>query len=178
MNDETTTPEYTPPTHKVGRNKKGEVELTPIDDAAPQSGAASAQHSFFEDDQGDNLASGVVLLNGQKVMVRELSASEMAAYSQGEKEIAEMLRALSDAKDNETAEAQADAIKERQMALYDAAIEAGVSSWELKRPNGEPVPCTPEFKRKLRISKKVELSEKIVRRSATGRDMDAFLGGS
>ena len=156
-------------------NEHGEFDLPKSEQPTQET---AAQHSFFEDDEGKNLESGILLLDGQKVMVRELSASEMAAYSKGEKEITEMLRALAQVKDGEEAEAQAKAIKARQIALYDAAIEAGVSSWELTRPDKTPVPCTSESKKKLRISKKVELSEKIVRRSETGRALDSFLGSA
>jgi hypothetical protein len=165
---------------EIELNEHGELDLPKSEQSGQELGreVKTSQHSFFEDDEGENLESGAILIDGQKVTVRELSATEMAAYSQGEKEIAEMLRALAQVKNDEEAEAQSEAIRTRQIALYDAAIEAGVSSWELTRPDKTPVPCTPEFKKKLRLSKKVELSEKIVRRSATGRAFDSFLGSA
>ena len=158
-------------------NESGELDLPKSEQPAPEIGAEvkPAKHSFFDDDEGENLESGAVLLDGQKVKVRELSASEMAAYKTRSKKLAEAMKKLRAAKTEEEVERQSEAVKMHQIAIYDEIIGAVVSSWELKRPDGTPVPCTPDTKKKLRLSKRAELTDMIVQRSSLGWNDSAFL---
>jgi hypothetical protein len=134
--------------------------------------------SFFDDDEGESLYSGVVLLDGFKVRVRELTAAEMAQYTQSERQLSELLGELASTTDGAIAENIAEQMKSAQRAIWDTTIGLAVSGWELQRPDGTAVPCTPESKARLRASKKSELCDKIVQRSSMGRDLSGFLATS
>lgn len=168
----------------MSQNTQAETEWTPElgiievqDETQPQSPKGET-FSLFEDDEGDSLYSGTVLLDGQKVRVRELSAAEMTIYSKGERELAQLMQSMDKIKAETEAEVRADEIKECQRALWNQVLRWAVSGWELKRPDGSPVECTPENKAKLRASKKAELCDKIIQRSSMGRDLTNFLAES
>ena len=65
----------------------------------------------------------------------------------------------------------------RRIACVRVILPA-VTSWDLKRPDDSPVPFTRDTAEKLRISKQIELSEKIVQRSVFGTDFSGFLAPS
>lgn len=154
------------------RDKSGKPTIGEEPKGAAAEGGAM---SFFDDDEGENLYSGVVLLDGESIRVRELTAAEVTAYSKGNQRVGELLMALGAVTDSEEAERKAAEIQALQLEIFDAVIERGVSGWDLKRPDGSPVPCTPETKQKLRLSKKSDLTNKIVQRSTLGRDLSSFL---
>ena len=142
-----------------------------------QEASQSESMSFFDDDEGESLYSGFVLLDGVKIRVRELDAAEMAEHRAQEKVVAELLRDIA-ASDERDLDVRADEIVGKQNDLWDGIIALAVSGWELKRPDGTPVECTPETKKKLRRTKKAILVDKIIQRSALGRDMSGFLDES
>lgn len=133
--------------------------------------------SFFDDDEGDNLYSFTVILDGQKIRARELTKRELTEYNRLEMNVAEAIQAVA-SKDQAEAERAVESVPALQAAAHDYVVDKAVSGWELKRPNGTAVPCTAEAKKKLRASKKAELVDRIVQRSQIGRELQSFLTAS
>ena len=139
---------------------------------APKIEANGMKLSFFEDDEGDNLFTGVVLLEGRKIFVRDLTKAERDELAKKETEVQKLLEQVAD---SESEEVDIEDYPVAQIGLYDWVIERCVGNWELTRPNGQSVDCTTENKKKLHPTWKATLYDSICQRSSLGRDVSSFL---